>query len=237
MTSLESYFQDGDPNSWALVVDSSSHKGSLIAVNKNLKILYSGYWDKKKKHTDVLLEEFTKLKNEISLKKMALICFINGPGSFTGLRVGASFVKALSFANEKTPIVAVSSFWPVANEVVQQNPSLKRFSICLPSIGLKFFRSDFELQENMSWNEKINLQGAEESLIYKEQNFSPDPVLSEKNTDIQHIDVSQQNLVESLKSLDRQDTYFKAFTYLDLYPLYLRKSEAEEKYSYDKIKL
>ena len=60
-----------------------------------------------------LIEECLKQAN-IWYQDLDLIAFTNGPGSFTGIRVGYSCVKALQIATS-SPIVAVNSLEVIAN--------------------------------------------------------------------------------------------------------------------------
>ena len=49
---------------------------------------------------------------ELSMENIGLFAVANGPGSFTGLRIGISAVKGLAFALSK-PCAAVSTLWRI----------------------------------------------------------------------------------------------------------------------------
>ncbi len=71
------------------------------------------------------------LKNlNISLKDINFITILEGPGSFTGLRIGFTFVKTINFVF-KTPVVTVNSF-----EVIENSIKLKDFIVVI-NAGLK----------------------------------------------------------------------------------------------------
>lgn len=62
-------------------------------------------------HSELLLSSIDSLLTETKTKKSSLeaIAVISGPGSFTGLRIGASVAKGLCFGLD-IPLVSVSTF-------------------------------------------------------------------------------------------------------------------------------
>ncbi|MFT6077239.1 MAG: tRNA threonylcarbamoyladenosine biosynthesis protein TsaB [Myxococcota bacterium] len=69
-----------------------------------------------------LIEQCLK-KSEIWYCDLDLIAFTNGPGSFTGIRVGFSCAKALAIATD-VPIVAVSSLAAIAYSYLSENKKI-----------------------------------------------------------------------------------------------------------------
>ncbi len=63
--------------------------------------------DERHIHDKLLARSVADLLEKISAtaKDISRIAFINGPGSFTGLRIGLSFAKGMAFGNEKISLV------------------------------------------------------------------------------------------------------------------------------------
>lgn len=102
----------------SLIIETSSTKG-LVAILENQKVLFCeeipfGIRESK----EIIPELVAALKHlDMSLNAITKIILGIGPGSFTGIRVGASIAKALSYA-KNLPIYEVSSlkaFTPLQN--------------------------------------------------------------------------------------------------------------------------
>ena len=88
-----------------LAIDTSSTSGS-IAISANNKIEYLQYLDLKITHSERLMPQisFGLKQCKLSIGNIDAILISNGPGSFTGLRIGLSTAKGLSYA-DKIPII------------------------------------------------------------------------------------------------------------------------------------
>ena len=90
-----------------LALDSSGNVASIALLEDDvLKAEYT--IDYKKTHSQTLLPMLDELKRmtELDLESIDAIAIAAGPGSFTGLRIGAATAKGLALALEK-PIVPV----------------------------------------------------------------------------------------------------------------------------------
>ena len=68
-------------------------------------------------------------KNNILIKSLDYIAVNIGPGSFTGLRIGISFVKGLCFSNN-IPLIPIKSFDIIKSKI---SPIDNQFYICVYS--------------------------------------------------------------------------------------------------------
>lgn len=67
---------------------------------------------------NLLIEQIIQ-RNNITLKDLVSISTSDGPGSYTGLRIGASTAKALCYTL-KIPLIAISSLENLAQQVINQ---------------------------------------------------------------------------------------------------------------------
>jgi tRNA threonylcarbamoyladenosine biosynthesis protein TsaB len=81
-----------------------------LAVAKDKKVIRRIHKPLNRRHSAQLLSFIGKALNKakIKLRDIDGICIGKGPGSFTGLRIGITAVKALAYVAEK-PVVAISS--------------------------------------------------------------------------------------------------------------------------------
>lgn len=89
-----------DACSIALLIDDVLHEHFVIAPQQHAKRLLNDIEHLLKSHS-------------IALKDIDIFAYGRGPGSFTGVRIAASVVQALAYANEK-PVAAVSNLEALA---------------------------------------------------------------------------------------------------------------------------
>ena len=92
-----------------LAVDTSANVATA-AVTDNGRLICESILNHKKTHSEKIMPMIDELlrDSETDIKDIDLFAVANGPGSFTGLRIGVSTVKALAHAADK-PIVGVST--------------------------------------------------------------------------------------------------------------------------------
>ena len=93
---------------YTLIIETSGND-SFVALCKEGKVLVSEMLPQKEqsKHLFPAIRNCLSTKN-LTLKDLDCICVGNGPGSFTGTRVGVMAAKALSFASD-TPLITFCS--------------------------------------------------------------------------------------------------------------------------------
>lgn len=94
---------------YILGVDTTGARMS-VALSDDSKILYEIYGDESKKHLETLMPgvENVLLKCKVNLGDIGLFAVSIGPGSFTGIRIGAAAVSALAQAAGK-PVAQVDT--------------------------------------------------------------------------------------------------------------------------------
>ncbi|MGZ3606453.1 MAG: tRNA (adenosine(37)-N6)-threonylcarbamoyltransferase complex dimerization subunit type 1 TsaB [Syntrophales bacterium] len=107
-----------------LAIDTST-KSASIALLRDSDILSESFFNLDVNHSLVLLpalEHLLRLSN-IQAGEIDLFACTMGPGSFTGLRVGASTIKGLALATGK-PIAGVSTLEALAFNIVSPEISI-----------------------------------------------------------------------------------------------------------------
>lgn len=97
-----------------LTIDSSSLVATVAIVDENV-VIAEYTVNLKKTHSQTLLcmvDEIFKMTN-LDKKSIKAIAVTNGPGSFTGLRIGAATAKGLALALD-VPVIGVSTIETMA---------------------------------------------------------------------------------------------------------------------------
>lgn len=104
-----------------LSVDSSSVTAS-VAITENGKILSEKFINNGLTHSQTLMPMVEDVINEsgVSVKDIDLFAITNGPGSFTGVRIGIASVKGMADALSKK-CLAVSTLEAIAEPLKNQD--------------------------------------------------------------------------------------------------------------------
>jgi tRNA threonylcarbamoyladenosine biosynthesis protein TsaB len=114
-----------------LGIDTSS-KIMCIAVSDDSGKVYELRLEAGKKLATILAPNIKRILDslDLSLKDIDYLACATGPGSFTGIRIGLSTIKALAFAARK-PVIGISSL-----DILAMNAADSRGMIC-PMVDAK----------------------------------------------------------------------------------------------------
>ena len=92
-----------------LAIDSAQTSGS-IALHDGTKLLYSAYFDIRVTHSETLMPAIDAALRLCGIKPVDLqeIYVCEGPGSFTGLRIGVATAKGIAYAGQ-LPVITHNS--------------------------------------------------------------------------------------------------------------------------------
>lgn len=128
----------------------TSSKNCSVAISKNGESVFltekfdDNYCHGEQLH--VLIQELLVMSS-ISIKDFDAFAFSAGPGSYTGLRIGAASAKGFSFAMDK-PIISISTLKSMAFGLLRNNPKYDFFCPTINSrkgeIYLAMYTSDYK---------------------------------------------------------------------------------------------
>ncbi|ATZ21733.1 tRNA (adenosine(37)-N6)-threonylcarbamoyltransferase complex dimerization subunit type 1 TsaB [Mesoplasma tabanidae] len=156
-----------------LFIDTCNWKLILILKDQE-KVIDSLIMHDTKKVSDIALSTITMLlsKNNLKIKDIKEFYLTNGPGSYTGVRVGLTIVKTLKTLNNQIKVYLI-------NSLAFQASNDKAISI-LDARGNKYYIGVYEKQNALIKETVVNLEELEEikntykSFIIKQDNESLD---------------------------------------------------------------
>ncbi len=186
-----------------------------------------------------ILNDFLK-ENKLSLDNIDCIVLGIGPGSFTSIRIAFATIKSICYA-KNIKIIGVSSL----ESLYQNIKSFDGLKLALiearkGSVYTNIYRDDKKIKENLdlTYNELIDLidsiSNENEIITLCGDGFSKNKEIfleSLKNYKINDLDNSF-NIIKASNSIILSESRFKAGDFDNIFslsPLYLRKSEAENK--------
>lgn len=97
----------------------SSAKSASVCIWEDGRILCESFSNNGLTHSKTVLSMIEDMLKQsgISLNSIEKLAIANGPGSFTGLRIGAAVVKGLSWA-KNIPCVSVSTLYSMAHNAL-----------------------------------------------------------------------------------------------------------------------
>lgn len=83
-----------------LAVRTDKPEAELYLLSETNNVVDSYKWQAHRELSDTLLEKVESLlnKNDLSVNHLNALVIYKGPGSFTGLRIGVTFVNTLAYA-------------------------------------------------------------------------------------------------------------------------------------------
>lgn len=224
-----------------LAVDTSAMTAS-VALMSDGRLVAENSLNHKKTHSEKLMPMIdTALReSEIGVEEIDLFAVSNGPGSFTGLRIGVSTIKALAHAMKK-PVVGVSTLEALAynlfdvrglvspimdarrgqvyNAVYKWEKGKLKEIIAPRAEALENCLSDFEKEQKVYFlgdgvpvhKEKIK------KIMGERAEFALPTCLFQRASSVAAI----AEIKASCKEVDN---------YQNVNPIYLRKSQAEREY-------
>jgi tRNA threonylcarbamoyladenosine biosynthesis protein TsaB len=204
-----------------LAVETTSATGSLSVArleNHKISLLATRRWQKKSTHSEVItLELLQALKiSQIDLESLTHLAVDVGPGSFTGIRVGLNLIRSLAYSLE-LPTRVFTSLEVLAYQVLRPG---EKGVVAIPAIQNYFYAGVYDRKA-----EQIETIAPAESL-------DPDAIEKLKHASgvEKLIFPNEAPKSETLTHLFAHD--FKNSKFLpwkEVLPLYIRRSEAEEK--------
>ena len=188
----------------AILVLDSAFKPTVSIIKSNKIVLTKV--SENQNHSDhfMLLIDETLKEAKMKLEDIETIMFNQGPGSFTGLRVGVSISKGLGFGDDKK-FLAFSSFDYVDSKKEILVPAFSNFVYKKSKNGQMSCEDINELDKNKNY------------VTFSDEIFEK---LKSKGFSLQKE--ASLNYLKIFNMLDKK--YLKVN---ELEPLYLRKSQAE----------
>ena len=224
-----------------LAIDTSSNVASAAVVEDGI-LLGECILNHKKTHSQKIMVMVQELINdlELTVQDIDIFAAANGPGSFTGLRIGVATVKALAHSVNK-PVVGISTLaglaynLPYAEHIIVPIMDARRNQVYTASYiwdedGFKELSSD----EAISIEECVESCGELLDTIFvgdgvpvhrkyiteklaERAHFAPPSALMQRASSIAML---------ALEKAKKGETEH----YSELKPFYLRKSQAEREY-------
>ena len=217
----------------ALAIDSSTPRISFAAFNGNLKASF--IMDAQLRQSEKLVPsiEYVLKQAELEIKDLEFLVIATGPGSFTGLRLGFSALKAIQMATN-CPLYGVPTLKAYQNAFADFNGTVvpvldakkERFYVSIYRNGVQTnVDDDLSASDALKLidNEENILLCGEDASLFKEKmlEIRPTQAYTLFNgyvcTASQLLYIGEQMHKSGAKPLNDYDG-----------PVYIRKSEAEE---------
>ena len=197
-----------------LAIDTSGTHLTVVVI-KNEQVFCEFLLDSGLKHSTTLMPiiEQTLLKAELNIKDIDVYSAVTGPGSFTGIRIGISTIKGLSYAFKK-PVINVTSF-----DVLAYNKRERKSLAVIDALHDNFYVQGYDDTAVCLLPQFIDVKKLEQ--LSKEYQIISSTQIEGVNALVCDLKQGFINAVIAKmgeQNLDRES----------LVPLYVRKSQAEE---------
>lgn len=224
-----------------LAVDTSANVATAAVVADG-KLVAESILNHKKTHSEKIMPMIDSvLKDaEIGINDIDLFAVANGPGSFTGLRIGVSTVKALAHAADK-PIVGISTLEAMAYNLFDVDglisPIMDARRSQVYNAVYRFERGllvEVTEPRALAIEECLDGFAVEEKVYFLGDGVPVHEEIIKKTMGERAVIAPVTALLQRASSLavlaELKFIEGKSDTYQSLMPFYLRKSQAEREY-------
>lgn len=217
-----------------LAVDTSTMMSS-ISILEDDKIIADSSINQKETHSEMLVPLIKRMLDDLKIKAgdIDLFAIAKGPGSFTGLRIGMTSLKAMAQALDK-PIIGISTLEGMAYSILNDNyvlaiidargkryfAGLYKWNNCKLEMQFEEIIEEEELQRRIQELDKVTIVGEAISKL-------PLSIKEKSNVRLAHPGLNNgisRNIAVLAKEKFEKGEIDSTF---DITPNYLRKSQAE----------
>lgn len=121
-----------------ILIINTAFENAAVSISREGKIIAEKENSTQKDHASFLQPAIKSLceTTGVQLNNINAISVVNGPGSYTGLRVGLSSSKALCYVLDK-PLILLNSLDVMALAIKNQSPQLKGDELFCPMIDAR----------------------------------------------------------------------------------------------------
>lgn len=217
-----------------LSVDSSA-KCASAAITENDAIIYESFSDSGLTHSKTLLVMVDEVLNNsgLTFKDIDAFAVNNGPGSFTGIRIGVSLIKGLAFTNDKL-CAGVSTLESIAYNFLSESYTV---CACMDARCNQVYTAIFKCEngqvQRICADEAISVDELKEKLLKTDGRIilagDGAEITYPKLSEIDNIDLADKsNLYQRASSVgiaaSKNNHFFESSK---LVPSYLRLPQAE----------
>ena len=200
---------------------STATKKALIAHGHNDKKFYREI-DADCSQSERILVQIDEMLSEagISLNDVGNFGLVVGPGSFTGLRIGASLIKGFCAGQKQHKVALIPTLDLIAYSVIKHFAPTQNFSCVMNAQGGKFYSATYTKKGKKTKDEHIEtgaevLKGKGAKYCLLEEGFLPNS-----------LNFDSEDLLNYALMLQSRGELFSA---KQISIKYIRKSSAEEK--------
>lgn len=209
-----------------LIIDTSSENLQVI-LNTTAGIKASE--NKNTKHLKHLLPEIEKLliEQNVKLDNIDNLCVALGPGSFTGVRIGVSTVKAFSCVYPQKRLIGINILQLLANTVIKQLKVSYSFAIIIKSTATKYYFAQSSSTGVLQIQKLLTLEELENYILQNKMplfSYGVDENFSTKIIATKLV-LTPKDYVDYVESKKLKKEFL---TQNGLKPIYLALSQAEE---------
>lgn len=188
----------------------------IIILQSNLDIIDTKIISTNNKHAELTLINIENIliKNNIWYNDINCFSVVNGPGSFLGLKVAVSFIKAVLCVYKRVKLITNNVF-----EIISQN---KKYNYIFLEAGIDGFYIYDRDNDSYFYSKRDAFKISPKKIILTNSNIIVD-FLKSYNTIIENMNI--RNIV----NLNYYKYINKIFSNEDIKPLYIRDPQINRK--------